>query len=260
MEAALSDRLDLEFAPAKPAARAVFSQGTVPDDSASQAPASEGIWKRIIISQVQAAINESLTLSHHVACTSEISSERVRQLIRDHVATRLVPGINLPRGEPEYLICEPSHGFLGTTGAFQAGFSFVSERSGSERIFDSIQSLYLSANAGRDRRIADRITALYRVALEEDETMRADSLAQFAAFFLRNPSLGFPKITLTPDGTLRARWIRGAGDFMAIEFTGEALVRGVAEIPREGETARHFFSEPVRTIVDVARGLGVSFA
>jgi hypothetical protein len=138
--------------------------------------------------------------------------------------------------------------------------SFAAERSNSEHIFDAIQSLYLSRNTPRDRRIGERITALHRDALAEDETMGADSLAQFAAFFLKNPGLGFPKITLTPDGTLRARWICGPGDFVAIEFTGHALAKGVAEIPRDGETARYFFSESLRTIVDSAYKIGASFA
>ena len=137
---------------------------------------------------------------------------------------------------------------------------FATERSSSEHIFDAIQSLYLSRNTARDRRIAERVTALHRDALAEDETMRADSLAQFAAFFLKNPGLGLPRITLTPDGTLRARWICAPGDFVAIEFTGLALAKGVAEIPRDGQTARYFFSEPLRTIVDSARSIGASFA
>src|SRR4051812_45296671 len=55
--------------------------------------------------------------------------------------------------------------------------------SDSELIFDAIKSLYLSRNTPRDRQIAERITALHRDALAEDESMRADSITQFATFF-----------------------------------------------------------------------------
>ncbi|MEO8630666.1 MAG: hypothetical protein ABI612_21595 [Betaproteobacteria bacterium] len=148
----------------------------------------------------------------------------------------------------------------GENATVHTDISFDKERSAGERIFDAIQSLYLSHTPPRDRRIAERITALYRDALAEDETMRADSLAQFAAFFLKNPGLGLPKITLTPEGTLRARWICAPEDFVAIEFTGQALAKAVAEIPRDGETARYFFSEPLRTMVHSAYAIGASFA
>ena len=131
--------------------------------------------------------------------------------------------------------------------------------SNSAQIFDAIQALYLSSNRPRDRQIAERVTTIHRDALAEGELIRAESLTQFASFFVQNPDLHFPKITLTPDGTLRARWIRGPGDFVAIEFTGQPLVRLVAEMPRDNETARYFISEPVRTIVETARVIGASF-
>jgi hypothetical protein len=130
-------------------------------------------------------------------------------------------------------------------------------------IFDAIRSFYLSTNRPRDRQIAERITILHRLALEEREEILPASLAQFTRFFLHhsNHHLVLPKITLTPDGTLRARWIHGPEDFVAIEFTGNPLVKLVAEVPRkqEGQTASHFASEPVESVVYISRAIGASF-
>jgi hypothetical protein len=137
----------------------------------------------------------------------------------------------------------------------------VAEHTRSQCIFGAIQALYLSQNRPRDRQIAERLTTLYRAAAEEDETVRPASITQFREFFLAHPEIGLPKITLTPDGTLRARWITGPGNFVAIEFTGEPNLKLVAEIPREnGLTASHFGSEPLENIVEVAQGMGASFA
>lgn len=139
--------------------------------------------------------------------------------------------------------------------------SHKAESAKGEQIFDAIQSLYLSDNRTRDRQIATRITALYRDALAEGEHILSPSLRQFANFFLAHTDVGFPRITLTPDGTLRARWIQGKDSFTAIEFTGMPLAKLVAEIPREhGLTARYFSSEPVDTILPFARAIGASFA
>ena len=130
-----------------------------------------------------------------------------------------------------------------------------------QRIFDAIQALYLSHNVARDRQIAQRLTTLYRAALEEDEAIRPASISQFKDFFLAHPELGIPKITLTPDGTLRARWIHGKGNFVALEFTGAQNAKLVTEIPRDnGLTATYFGSEPVENIIAVAQGMGASFA
>lgn len=136
------------------------------------------------------------------------------------------------------------------------------ERTDSEEIFDTIQAFYLSNNSGpRDRQIAGRITALHRAALSEGERIRSKSLGQFKDFFLSHRELSLPKITLTPDGTVRARWIHGPGNFVALEFTGEPLAKLVAEIPRaNGLTARHFSSEPISNIVAFAQACGASFA
>ncbi len=79
-------------------------------------------------------------------------------------------------------------------------------------------------------------------------------MKQLADFFLSYRDLGLPKITLTPDGTVRVRWIQGSGNFTAIEFTGTPVAKLVAEIPRErGLTARYFFSEPIGNILTAAR-------
>jgi hypothetical protein len=129
-----------------------------------------------------------------------------------------------------------------------------------QQIFDAIQALYLSTNTPRDRQIAQRLTVVYRDALAEDQHIRPASFGQFADFFLEHTQLSLPKITLTPDGTLRARWINGPSNFVAIEFTGEPLAKLVAEIPRENDlTATHFNSEPLKTIVSVARAIGALF-
>jgi hypothetical protein len=131
----------------------------------------------------------------------------------------------------------------------------------SEQLFNAIQALYLSGNWPRDRQIAERITTIHRDALADDERIRAGSLAQFTQFFLAHSDLGLPKITLTPDGTLRARWVHGPGNFVAVEFTGRPTARLVAEIPREdGVTATHFDNEPVKNVVSVARAIGASFS
>jgi hypothetical protein len=144
---------------------------------------------------------------------------------------------------------------------YWASPNIVAEHTASECIFDAIQALYLSHNNLRDRQIAERLTALYRDALEEDEIIRPASITQFKDFFLAHPDLGFPKITLTPDGTLRARWIQGKGNFVAIEFTGDPNAKLVAEIPRANSlTATHFASEPLENIVAVAQAMGASFA
>jgi hypothetical protein len=144
---------------------------------------------------------------------------------------------------------------------YWASPNIIAEFTDSQQIFDSIQALYLSSNTSRDRQIADRITALHRDALADDEHILPASLNQFADFFLGHPELGFPKITLTPDSTLRARWIRGPNEFVAIEFTGEPRAKLVAEIPRdEGLMASYFATEPVSDIVSTIRALGASLA
>lgn len=133
------------------------------------------------------------------------------------------------------------------------------EPAASEHVFYVIQALYLS-NMPRNRRIAERIATLYRDAIAEDEHICPESLSQFRDFFLAHPDLDLPKITVTPDGTLRARWIQGPSNFVALEFVGGTLVKLVAEIPRDnGVTARWFSSESVQSIVSTARAIGALF-
>jgi len=127
-------------------------------------------------------------------------------------------------------------------------------------VFEAIQALYLGRSDHRDRQIAERLTALYRDALAEDEKLQTGSVRQFASFFVDQPGVGLPKITLTPDGTLRARWIAGPGNFTAIEFTGAPLVKLVAEIPRNGATAQYFGYELMSAVVQIARDIGATFA
>jgi hypothetical protein len=130
-----------------------------------------------------------------------------------------------------------------------------------EKIFDAIQALYLSSNQRQHgRQIAERITTLHRDALEENEAIKPSSLKQFTEFFVSH-DLGFPKVTLTPDGTLRARWIHGPNNFVAIEFLGGAAVKLVAEVPRPNEPAAKIFAtESVAKVVETAHAIGASFA
>jgi hypothetical protein len=140
---------------------------------------------------------------------------------------------------------------------YQASPDIAPEQTLGQQIFDAIQTLYLSSNRPRDRQIADRIKALHRDAVAEDERIIVDSLKQFTAFFLRYPDLNLPKITLTPNGTIRVRWIQGPGHFVAIEFTGKPLVKLVAEIPRgDGQMAQHFSSDYIYNIMSLAHSIG----
>lgn len=134
----------------------------------------------------------------------------------------------------------------------------VREESTAEKIFGAIQALYLSSNRPRDRQIADRITALHRDAIAEGQHIYPASLNQFTHFFLTNNDPGFPRITLTPDETLRVRWIQGQGNFVAIEFTGEPNAKLVAELPGL-DPPIHFSRQPIANVLAVARAMGASF-
>ena len=129
-----------------------------------------------------------------------------------------------------------------------------------DQLFDATQALYLSNNNPRDRKIADRLTTLRHIATDEDQHILPSSMTQMASFFLNHPALALPKITLTPDGTLRARWIKGPNNFVAIEFTGSPTAKLVAEIPVENNsTATYFSTQPLKTVVSTAQRLGASF-
>jgi hypothetical protein len=152
----------------------------------------------------------------------------------------------------------PSPAIIGSPPNLDYG-GFVLETA-AQAVFNAIQRLYLNQSSLRDRRIAERLTTLYRDALAEGEKMLAGSVRQLADFLINHTWVGLPKITLTPDGTLRARWIAGPGNFTAIEFTGTALVKLVAEVPRGDTTAQYFASELVSNVARVARDLGAPFA
>jgi hypothetical protein len=100
---------------------------------------------------------------------------------------------------------------------------------------------------------------LYADAVDEDEVIRTGSLHQLLSFFLDQPATSLPKITLTPDGTLRIRWLGEGGDFFAVEFTGKPLLKIAAAITRaSGETSSYFASEISSRIAQTARALGAS--
>ena len=133
----------------------------------------------------------------------------------------------------------------------------ASETLGLREIACAIHALQTTYDSPRDKQIAARLEDLYCDADEDGEEIRTASVVQFKDFFLKHRTLGVPKITLTPDGTLRVRWIQGPGHFFAIEFTGSPIVKLVAEVPRDhGLTARHFGAEPVDDVVSFAHKIG----
>lgn len=141
-----------------------------------------------------------------------------------------------------------------------SGFALTFAHSNSSaRIFGAIQSLYISPNLPRDRQIALRVTNLHRIVLAEGEHIQPPSIEQFAKFFIANPTLALPKIFVTPDGTMRARWTSAPDNFVAIEFMGAATVKLVAELPRaDGKTATYFASEATDRIISTVAALGGS--
>lgn len=66
---------------------------------------------------------------------------------------------------------------------------------------------------GMDDRTEERLVALFRDAEEDGQYVSVASLAQFCAFFRERG--GPERVTLTPDGTLKAHW-----EISAIEFLG----------------------------------------
>ena len=126
-----------------------------------------------------------------------------------------------------------------------------------EEFLDTVNAM--KDGSHRDLRVLDRLTALYRDSIEEDEVIRSGSLSQLRAFFLENPTLAVPKITLTPSGTLRIRWIPDQEQFTAIEFTGKALCRLVTRIRRGSHLATSFISEPLSNLMTIASAIGAAF-
>jgi hypothetical protein len=133
----------------------------------------------------------------------------------------------------------------------------VEDRLSTAVVYSVIERFYLSATQ-RHRKIAERLTILYRDALEEEEVIKQSSLSNFAEFFFSNPHISLPKITLTPDGTLRTRWIQPRS-FIALEFLGSRTVRAVCELPRGDEKGSFFWTEPMSTVVGSAHSLGATF-
>ena len=73
-------------------------------------------------------------------------------------------------------------------------------------------------HASRNRRIALRLMELYLDACSEEEHISTASLRACVVFFLQCPDPSVPKITLTPDGTLRVHWRVGTPEALSIEF------------------------------------------
>lgn len=140
-----------------------------------------------------------------------------------------------------------------------SGERHILDQNPRSEIFNILTAFYQRLTSDRDRKIADRLSALSKDAQDEDEYMAPSSLSQLIEFFQQNLNVAIPKITLTPDGTLRARWINGPNKFLAIEFTGGMLVRVVAEVPRkDGSLARYFFLEHYSRMVLFASYIGLS--
>ena len=147
--------------------------------------------------------------------------------------------------------------FLGPTlgaGSVDPFFYIVlKHRSG----LDTAVERLLSSTVRDGGRLARRLKSLHLDAIAEGETINGDSIKQLTDFFLAHSDLTLPKITMTPSGTIRVRWIQGKEHFTAIEFTGKPLAKFVAEIPRIGGlTARHFGSETLENIESAARAIG----
>lgn len=84
---------------------------------------------------------------------------------------------------------------------------------------NAMQALEATAlHAGRNTRIALRLMELYLDACGEKEHIITASLRACVLFFLHCPELLLPKITLTPDGTLRAHWRVGMSEAYSVEF------------------------------------------
>lgn len=87
-------------------------------------------------------------------------------------------------------------------------------------MIQAIEALYQSTNRPRDQRIASRLCDLYADAMNEGEEIISSSIDSFKEFFLQSTTLSLPKITLTPDRTLRVRWIFDTKNYIALEFLG----------------------------------------
>lgn len=76
-----------------------------------------------------------------------------------------------------------------------------------------------------NQQIVNRLNSLCYDALDENEEIIKPSVHQFIEFFFDNRTSILPKITLTPNGTLRARWIYSDSRFFAVEFTGNSKLK-----------------------------------
>jgi hypothetical protein len=86
--------------------------------------------------------------------------------------------------------------------------NFSRKYSSELQLFEAVRVLRLSSTS-RNIQIADRLVTLSKDASDEGVSILADSTKQFAEFFLTHRNLALPKITVTPDATLRVRWISG---------------------------------------------------
>lgn len=75
----------------------------------------------------------------------------------------------------------------------------------------------------RDQQLAARLNTLAQMAQDDGTPILPTSLAQCAAFFAAHVDASLPKLTVTPVGTLRARWIGEEGTFVALEWTGASV-------------------------------------
>ena len=90
---------------------------------------------------------------------------------------------------------------------------------------NNIEEFIYSKPTPINLKIADRLKSLYDDALDENEEITRQSICQFTEFFSKNSTAILPKITLAPNGVLRARWIYSDSKFFAVEFTGNTALK-----------------------------------
>lgn len=137
------------------------------------------------------------------------------------------------------------------TGALQAGKRFTAQSLPPQK--------HISPTGALRESIAQRLTELCRDADDEGQPISSASLNQCKDFFSTHRDASLPKLTLSPDGTVCARWIHGPRNFIDIEFTGKRLVRIIAEVPRgEGHFSKLFSSELLERLPSLLTATGSS--
>lgn len=89
-----------------------------------------------------------------------------------------------------------------------------------------------SSEMTHGKRIAQRIRALRQMVREDDDgDIALDSLRSFYDFLSLHPEVGYPEITLTPDGNIYACWKSRDRALFSIHFLPQSRVRYVVFAP-----------------------------